>query len=138
MHPECNSRQIMCIPVQSDVTYFDRVLTSALIMIMNILHMHTHSYLQEPEEIKIGDTYQHSIFTGAKRRIVEKQDTYQYVPLLASLHSLLFDPSIVDQVEQCPTHIHTDGILEDVCDGTLFTEHPLFASDPYAFHFLTS
>ena len=68
----------MCIPVQLDVTYLDRVLASDLIMIMNILPMHTHSYLQEPEEIKIGDPYHIPIFTGAKQRIVEKQDTYQY------------------------------------------------------------
>ena len=51
---------------------------------------------------------------GAKRRLVEKQNTYQYVPLLSSLHSLLSDPSIIDQVEQCPSRVRTDGIIEDV------------------------
>ena len=53
-----------------------------------------HIYLQEPVEIKIGEPYYDSSFTGAKRRLVEKQDTYQYIPLLSSLQSLLSDPSV--------------------------------------------
>ena len=69
---------------------------------------------------------------GAKRRLIERQDTYQYVPLLPSLCSLLSDPSILDEVQQCQFRIHNDGVLEDVCDGSIFKEHPLFAYDPYA------
>ena len=57
---------------------------------------------------------------------------YQYVPLLSSLRSLLSDPSIIDQVEQCQSRVHTDGIIEDVCDGSVFRTHPLFSSDPSA------
>ena len=32
--------------------------------------------------------------------------------------------------------MHTDGIIEDVCDGEAFREHPLFSSDPYALHII--
>lgn len=66
---------------------------------------------------------------GSKRRLIERQDTYQYVPLLPSLCSLLSDPSILDEVE---FRMRNDGVLEDVCDGSVFKEHPLFANDPYA------
>ena len=36
-----------------------------------------------------------------------------------------------------PLLLHTDGILEDVCDGTLFSEHPLFGNDPYALQIIS-
>ena len=90
----------------------------------------TTLHIQEPVEINIGDPYYDSVFTGAKRRLVEKQDSYQYVPLLSSLRSLLSDPSVMDQVEQCQHYIRTDGIIEDVCDGKCFKEYPLFSTDP--------
>ena len=64
-----------------------------------------------PVEIKIGEPYYDSSFTGAKRRLVEKQYTYQYIPLLSSLQSLLSDPSVMDEVEQCQHRVHTDGII---------------------------
>ena len=32
----------------------------------------------------------------------------------------------------CPERIHTDGLIEDVCNGELFQKHPLFSQDPYA------
>lgn len=83
-------------------------------------------------EIEIGDPCYDSAFTGAKRWLVQKQDTYQYVPLLSSLHSLLSDPSVMDQVEQSQYRVRTDGIMEDICDGMLIIEHPLFSSDPLA------
>lgn len=52
--------------------------------------------------------------------------------LLSSLHSLLSDPSVMDQVEQSQYRVRTDGIMEDICDGMLIIEHPLFSSDPLA------
>lgn len=82
--------------------------------------------------MKIGEPYHLSMFTGAKRRLIMTQDTYQYVPLLSSLHSLLRDPSVIDQIDQCPSRIHTDGIIEDICDGNIFKSHPIFSVDPYA------
>lgn len=40
------------------------------------------------------------------------------------------DPSILDQVEQTPSRVRSDGILEHFCDGEVFRMHPLFSSDP--------
>ena len=82
--------------------------------------------------MKIGEVYHQVRYTGQKRRLVETQDTYQYVSLLLSLRSLLSDPSIIDEIEQCPSRVHKNGILEDLCDGEVFQSHPLFSSDPLA------
>ena len=82
--------------------------------------------------MKVGEPYYESVFTGVKRRLIEKQNSYQYVPLLPSLRSLLSDSSVVDEVDQCPSRVHTDGIIEDVCDGKVFQSHPIFSSDPLA------
>ena len=82
--------------------------------------------------MKVGEPYHESVFTGPKRQLVEKQDAYQYVPLLSFLRSLLSDPSIIDQVEHCQSHVRSDGVIEDVCHGSVFQTHPLFSSDPSA------
>ncbi len=70
--------------------------------------------------------------SGVKRRLIEVQDTYQYVSLLSSLKSLVADPTVLEQIDQCPSRVRHDGILEDYCDGELFRAHPLFSSDPFA------
>ena len=93
-------------------------------------------HIQEPQEVKVGETYHEYIFTGVKRRLIEKQDFYQYVPLLSCLHSLLSDSSVVDEIDQCPSRIHTDGIIEDVCDDKVFQTHPIFSRDPFALQLL--
>lgn len=80
----------------------------------------------------MGEPCHVSQFTGSKRRLIEKHDTYQYVPLLQSLHTLLSDPSVIDQVEQSANRVRTDGTLQDFCDGQLFKLHPLFSQDPLA------
>ena len=64
-----------------------------------------------PEEIKIGEPYHHSIGTGVKRRLVEVQDSYQYVPLLTSLQALLSDSSVLEEIYQLPSRVHTDGLI---------------------------
>lgn len=38
----------------------------------------------------------------------------------------------MEQIEQCPDRVHTNGVLEDFCDATLFKAHPLFSEDQYA------
>ena len=98
---------------------------------------HLIMHMQEPVEIKVGDPYYDSVFTGVKRRLIEKQDTYQYVPLLSSLRSLLSDPTIMDQVEQSQHRVHSDDIIEDVCDGNTFKEHPIFSNDTSALQLIT-
>ena len=72
------------------------------------------------------------MFTGTKRQLIERQDSYQYISLLASLKSLLSDSSIMDEVEQCPLRVRSDGLIEDYCDGNRFKSHPLFSKDPRA------
>ena len=42
------------------------------------------------------------------------------------------DTSIAEQVENCPHRIHTDGSVEDFCDGSVFAKHALFSRDPHA------
>ena len=75
-----------------------------------------------PEDIKIGELYHHSMGTGVKRRLVEVQDSYQYVPLLTSLQA---DSSVLEEIYQLPSRVQTDGLIEDVCDGELYRMHPM-------------
>ena len=88
--------------------------------------------MQEPEEIKIGQSFYHPRFTGSKRELAPKCDTYQYVPLLSSLRSLLSDSSVIEEIDKFPQRVRTDDKLEDFCDGQLFKTHPLFSADPMA------
>ncbi|XP_065902216.1 uncharacterized protein [Dysidea avara] len=88
-------------------------------------------HLVKPEEILVGDPHYVPQFSGSKRRLVEKQDSYQYVPLLASLKAMLHDLSVREQVQQLPERLNGDKI-KDFCDGTRFKTHPLFSQDPCA------
>lgn len=88
--------------------------------------------MQEPKEIRIGDREFRPQFSGEKRRRVEKWDTYQYIPLITNLRKLLNDSTVIEQIEICTERIHADGLIEDICDGTIFTDHPLFSQDPFA------
>lgn len=38
----------------------------------------------------------------------------------------------MDQVEQSQHRVHSDDIIEDVCDGNIFKEHPIFSNDASA------
>ena len=72
-------------------------------------------------------------FSGSKRRLVQKSDTFQYVPILDTIRMLLNDESIREQVVDSSKRVHSNGqIIEDFCDGTLFKTHPLFSTDPLA------
>lgn len=64
-----------------------------------------------------------------KRRLIEKWDTYQYVPLIPQLCKLLSDTTIIDQIDTFASHVHTTGLIEDFCDGSVFSNHPLFSQD---------
>ena len=52
--------------------------------------------------------------------------------MLQSLAQLLEDATVVEEIEQCGERIHTDRLIEDFCDGTVFQRHPLFSKDRYA------
>jgi len=51
--------------------------------------------------------------------------------LLQSLHNLLSDATVIDQIEQSSNRVHSDGTLHDICDGELFRLH-MFLQDPLA------
>ena len=42
------------------------------------------------------------------------------------------DNTVLEQVNTSSKRIHTDGLIEDFCDGTVFANHPLFSIDPCA------
>ncbi len=65
-------------------------------------------------------------FSGSKRRLTESWDTFQYVPILQYLAQLLQDQSVIEETDHCSERVRTDGTMEDFCDGTVFSEHPLF------------
>ena len=86
--------------------------------------------MQEPCEIFVGEPYYPARFSGSKRSLVEKRDSFQYVPLLQTLEKLLEDRTIIEYIDN--PHQRLDDKLEDFCDGELFNNHPLFSTDPYA------
>ena len=88
--------------------------------------------LQEAIEIRIDESDYRPQFSGQKHRLVEKWDTYQYVPLLEILTALLSDLSIMEQVDISSECIHSTGLVEDFCDGTAYASHPLFSPDSSA------
>lgn len=83
--------------------------------------------MQEPQEVHVGQPEYSPQFSGCKRRLVQVCDTYQYIPLLPSLQELLSDASVLEQVETCAQRVHTNGQIEDFCDGTIFSKHPIFS-----------
>ena len=86
--------------------------------------------MQEPVEVYVGDPYFPPRLSGSKRSLVEKRDSFQYVPLLNTLRNLLTDATVLEYIEN--PHQRTDGLLEDICDGELFKSHPLFSTDQHA------
>ncbi len=47
-------------------------------------------------ELGLSYSYQRK---GTKTRLVEKRDTFQYVPLIENLHSLLENKEIFDEIQ---------------------------------------
>lgn len=45
---------------------------------------------------------------------------------------MLHDPSVLEQINNFPSRVRSDGFFEDFCDGATFKHHPLFSIDPYA------
>ena len=42
------------------------------------------------------------------------------------------DTTVAKQIEEFPSRIRKDGLIEDFCDGSVFKSHPLFSKDPHA------
>ncbi|KAK3734076.1 hypothetical protein QZH41_019810, partial [Actinostola sp. cb2023] len=85
--------------------------------------------LFEPEKRVLGFHHGHRR-KGAKRRRVQLPDEVIDIPFLSSLKQMLNDPSILRQVEI--PHQRNDELIEDFCDGFVFSQHPLFSRDPQA------
>lgn len=94
------------------------------------------TYFQEPKEVRIGEVYLARQFSGSKARVIERQDTFQYIPFFKTLKQLLQDESILEQIEQCLNRMRSDGFIEDICDGSIFHTHPLFSTQPNALQIL--
>ena len=65
----------------------------------------------------IGEPYYPTRFSGSKRSLTERCDSFQYVPILNTLKRLLNDTSVLEYVEH--PHQRSDDLLEDFCDGEL-------------------
>ena len=78
----------------------------------------------------VGDPYYPAQFSGTKRSLVEKRDSFQYIPIYSTLERILKDQTILEYIEN--PHKRTDDVLEDFCDGELFGNHALFSRDPCA------
>lgn len=63
--------------------------------------------------MRIGQSDYHHHFSGTKRCLTEKWDTFQYVPLLLSLTKLLSDNSVLELVQSFPQRIRSDGLIDD-------------------------
>lgn len=97
--------------------------------------------------------------SGNTKKLVEKKETFQYVPLMDTLASLMRNKDIYNEVSymyigcsyvnmenvwkiyvHCQIskpHQRDDGLIGDFCDGSLFKSHPLFQCDPLALQLIT-
>ena len=82
----------------------------------------------EPKEIVLGKKISRKNSKN-KRLLVEKEETFQYIPLIESLCQLLSNKKIAKVIVRKPNQCDED-IFYDICDGkvfksdTFFTEHP--------------
>ncbi len=53
--------------------------------------------MQEPRTVILGSTYEYRK-SGAKRRLIEKQETFQYVPLIKNLEWVLQNKDLSTEV----------------------------------------
>ena len=104
--------------------------------------------------VELGTRYKYQ-FIGAKRRLVQKSDTFQYVPLIDNLQWILQNKEVYNEVRKSTSlyiqelyellilihgtlqvfdkHVsNTSCYLHDFCDGILYKQHPLFGVDDNA------
>ena len=56
--------------------------------------------VQEPVTVQLGSTY-HYKRSGAKRSLVEKSESFQYVPLIENLQWVLQNTDVYQEVSEC-------------------------------------
>ena len=54
------------------------------------------------------------------------------MPLLSNLCKLLNDDTIIEEIDTCSKRVHTNGLIEDFCDGSIYNSHLLFSQDSTA------
>ena len=105
--------------------------------------------------MELGTTYRYKS-SGAKRSLVEKSETFQYVPLIENLQWLLQNMDLYQEVGGCTLWSQNLSMygncafnlfllqvfkehacnstthLYDYCDGEVYKEHPLFSVDKRA------
>lgn len=86
--------------------------------------------MQEPQKIRLGESYFKSTMSGAKRRKVSSCKKFYYIPLLETLKQLLSTTEYMTEVLN--PHQSRSQTLYDFCDGEAYKTHPLFETDPYA------
>lgn len=88
-----------------------------------------HFGLVEPVSIELGSSYSYQK-SGTTTRLIEKKDTFQYIPLIDNLRCIMQNKEICTELMK--PHARDDEYLSDFCDGTLFKGHSLFKEDPTA------
>ena len=108
---------------------------------------------QEPVTMLLGASFKYQR-SGGTQRLVEVKETFEYVPLLENLEQFLSNPEVLQEVIFCvyiaieamanyfkyfmqvtKSHFQpNDNLLGDFCDGSLYKEHPLFASNDGTLH----
>ena len=68
-------------------------------------------YLQEPVTVELGTRYKYQ-FSGSKRRLVQKSDTFQYVPLIDNLQWILQNKDVYDEVKGQPFYQYLWDIIK--------------------------
>ena len=81
--------------------------------------MYVHvCFLQEPKEVKLGEPQCTVQFSGSKRRLTERFDTFQYISLLSTLSKLLSDCDIRAQIQECHKRVRNDDVKRTKNEGS--------------------
>ena len=68
---------------------------------------------------------------GLKRSLVEKEETFVYIPLIESLKQLFSNKIIRTLILRQPNQMKT-GLFYDICDGSIYKDDLYFKENPCA------
>ena len=81
--------------------------------------------------MRVGEPYYVTQTTGNKCRKVLKQDSIVYIPIADTLRSLLQRSDLQKAIFNS-SQVHSESELRDMCDGTIFKNHPVLSHNPKA------
>ena len=95
------------------------------------------STFKEPVKIVLG-RHRQVCKRKNKKKIVEVEDSFYYVPILQSLQQQLLSPRVFQMVMNAEVQPRQEDVttLTDFSCGRLFNEHPLFSNDERAIKLL--